>query len=316
MTFLLMSFVSFFSFPETEISNGMMHLRVYLPDPETGYYRGTRFDWSGLIPGIEYDGHTFSGQWFEKYDPIRHDAVMGPVEAFSPLGYKEAGTGGKFVKIGVGTLIKKDSGSYSPYRYYEISNPGIWKVKIKSGQVVFSHTLIDSTYSYEYKKTIQLKAGKPVMEIDHQLKNTGKNLIETEVYDHNFFLIDNQKISAQCFIRFPFNVTEKKEGQGLGELASIRGKEIVINRSFLKTEQAYTRLEGFQPVAKDYDIQIENLHTGAGVRISADQPMSKLIFWACSTIFCPEPYIQLKINPGETVKWKISYKFYTCHIQP
>ena len=35
-------------------------------------------------------GHSFSGQWFEKYDPLLHDAVMGPVEAFSPLGYEEA----------------------------------------------------------------------------------------------------------------------------------------------------------------------------------------------------------------------------------
>jgi hypothetical protein len=50
---------------------------------------------------------------------------------------------------------------------------------------------------------------------------------------------------------------------------------------------------------------------GAGIRVTCDQPLEKLVFWACSTTVCPEPYIKLKIVPGEEIKWNIYYEFYT-----
>src|ERR1043165_8110742 len=86
-------------FPQADISNGVVKAKLYLPDAQKGYYQGTRFDWSGVIPSLEYKGHNYFGQWFEKYDPKIHDAIMGPVEEFlSPpnrtgLGYDEAKTG-------------------------------------------------------------------------------------------------------------------------------------------------------------------------------------------------------------------------------
>ena len=92
--------------PEAAISNGVIRARVYLPDAKDGYYRGTRFDWSGAISGLEYKGHTYFGQWFPRYDPKLHDSIAGPVEEFrtgdSALNYAEAKPGDTFVKIGVG----------------------------------------------------------------------------------------------------------------------------------------------------------------------------------------------------------------------
>src|SRR5579862_6769873 len=84
-------------FPQAEIANGAGGIRakLLLPDAERGYYRGTRFDWSGVIASLEYKGHNYFGQWFEKYDPKLHDAIMGPVEEFltppnrTGLGYDE-----------------------------------------------------------------------------------------------------------------------------------------------------------------------------------------------------------------------------------
>jgi len=315
---LLLNAVSqaaFSQFPQTEISNGIVQARIYLPDAVTGYYRGTRFDWSAVNAEIKFGGHSFSGQWFEKYDPTLHHAVMGPVEAFSPLGFDESPAGGHFIIIGVGVLKKQDS-IYSPYLYYKILNPGKWKLNIKSDRVEFSHSLRDSGYAYEYKKTEILPKNKSDMVLIHKLKNTGRRVIETTVYDHNFFLIDSQHTSPPYEIDFTFPLTEKKEGQGLGEMVSIMSNRIVVKRPFAKNEQAYTVLEGYGQSAKDYDIRIENHKTGAGIHITADRPISKLIFWASAKTFCPEPYIHLKINPGETVTWKITYQFYTCQINP
>ena len=117
--------------PSVQISNGAITATVYLPDATAGYYRGTRFDWAGVIGRLEYRGHTFYAPWFTKTDAtVRdfvndgvdvtagpHTAVTGPAEEFSVLGFAEAAPGGAFVKIGVGALRKPDDGSaYSAYR--------------------------------------------------------------------------------------------------------------------------------------------------------------------------------------------------------
>src|SRR5262249_27553647 len=88
-----------------ELDNGVLKAEFYLPDAKEGFYRGTRFDWSGVIGNLEYKGHKYYGPWFTKTDPAVIDfiyqgaeiiagpcsAVTGPVEEFSTddkaLGY-------------------------------------------------------------------------------------------------------------------------------------------------------------------------------------------------------------------------------------
>ena len=38
-----------------------------------GFYRATRFDWSGMIETVEYGGHKFYGRWFQGTDPAVKD---------------------------------------------------------------------------------------------------------------------------------------------------------------------------------------------------------------------------------------------------
>jgi len=165
--------------PECEIKNKMIHARVYLPDQESGYYRSTRFDWSGVISELVYNGHTYLGVWNDMYDPTLHDAITGPVEEFAPLGYDAAKTGGSFVKIGVGILLKPEEPKYNKFTYYQIEDNGKWKIRKKSDQITFIHTLEHEDYGYEYEKTVKLVKGKPVLEILHTLKNKGQLAIET-----------------------------------------------------------------------------------------------------------------------------------------
>jgi hypothetical protein len=314
---LMISATTQTEFPQADISNGIIHARFYLPDAEKGYYRGTRFDWSGVIPDLAYRGHTYCSQWFSNYSPTTHDAIMGPVESFSPLGYDEAKPGGHFVQIGVGVLSKPRDDKYSPFQYYPVLNPGTWKLKKKPGSIEFTHILQDSAYSYEYKKTETLVKGKPVLVLLHRLKNTGSQIIETSVYNHNLFVMDKQPSGPDFVITFPFSLAGDVEGQrgfGAGNPAAIKDSLIVFNRELEKRESVYSVLQGYSNNSKDYDIKIENHKTGAAVRITSDQPLSKLVFWGSSRIFSPEPYIQIKIHPGEVFNWKISYEFYIAGV--
>ena len=129
--------------PTAEISNGQLRARLYLPDAQRGFYRSTRFDWSGVIGSLEYKGHQFYSPWFTKTDASVRDfiykdadiitsaqsSMVGPAEEFSrPQGYTSAKPGGTFVKIGVGVLRKSDDSAYSGYSNYELVDAGTWTV--------------------------------------------------------------------------------------------------------------------------------------------------------------------------------------------
>ena len=146
--------------------------------------------------------------------------------------------------------------------------------------------------------------------LSHTLKNTGKQAIETNVYNHNFFVMDQQPISSDFVIIFPFTLTS--ETAGTQELGRLMENKILFDRELINNEHLfYSPLKGYSNSAKDYDIKIENRKTGAGVRIIGDQPLSKLVFWSTPKTVCPEPYIHISIAPGETAVWNITYQFYS-----
>jgi len=306
---LILTSMSSSKFPEAAIANKVIKATIYLPDKDKGYYQGTRFDWAGNIPSLKVNGHEYFGQWFEKYSPEIHDAIMGPVEEFTALGYMEAKPGETFVKIGVGVLTKPDDKAYAFARLYPVVNHGKWTVKKKSDQVQFTHELNDKDYSYVYNKTVRLVPGKPEMELVHSLKNTGKKTIETPVYDHNFFVIDNQKVGPDYTVKFAWEL--KGEGSGFGTLADVNGNKVVFLRDFQQGETVFCAgFEGFGSSASDYDIRIENKKAGAGVHITCDRPLLKQVFWSCWKTACPEPYIMIKAEPGQEFTWTIRYEFY------
>ena len=300
--------------PQAEITNGIIKAHLYLPDPEKGYYRATRFDWSGIISSLEYDGHNYFGQWFEEYSPTIHDAIMGPVESFSPLNYDETEPGDIFVQIGVGGMTKSDDDKYNSFKLYPIVNPGKWKIKKGADKVEFTQVLKDENYSYEYTKTVQLTKGKPEMVISHLLKNTGNRTIETSVFNHNFFVIDNQPTGKGFELIFPKNVSGT--GRGIGDIAEIQGNKIIFSRDLASDETIYcASMDGINNSVKDFDIRIENRTTGAGARITGDQPLSKFVLWGSSTTLCPETYISIKLEPGKEFSWNYFYEFYIFNIE-
>jgi hypothetical protein len=301
-------------FPEAAITNGDIHAKLLLPDPKQGYYRGTRFDWSGVIASLQFKGHEYFGQWFEKYDPNLHDAIMGPVEEFRSadggLGYAEAKAGETFIRIGVGVVRKPgDEQQFQPFRTYEIVNGGKWSVTKSADRVEFTHQLTDSSgYAYVYRKVVSLTKGEPQLVLDHSLKNTGKKEIETSVYDHNFFMIDGMPTGPDSSVTFPFELHSARELKGVAEL---RGGQVHYNRPLEKGESVFTELQGFGSQTFDYDIRIENRKAGAGVHIVGDHPLEKVVYWSIRTTLCPEPYIHFNIPPGQEERWRITYDFYT-----
>lgn len=301
------------SYPKALITNGVVRAVVYPPDAKNGYYRGSRFDWSGVIGCLAYKGHTYFGVWFPHYDPLLHDAISGPVEEFrsgdeGAIGYDRAKPGEVFVKIGVGVLRKIDDAPYKFPTHYPLVDGGKWTVHAGKSSVSFRQDLkAPAGIAYEYTKVLRLEENQPILILEHELKNTGTETIETDVYNHDFYVIDNGVTGPDMVVRFPFTPRAEPD---LTNGARINGKELVYDRELQTGESVQSALSGYSDQPSDYDFFVENRKTGAGVEQSGDVPISHINFWSIRTTVCPEAYVHLKIAPGQSAHWTIRYRFY------
>lgn len=299
--------------PSVEIKNAAITARILLPDAEKGYYRGTRFDWSGVTASLKTKNHEYFGVWFPRYDPKLHDAIMGPVEEFrSPdggPGFAEAPVGGEFLRIGVGVCRKPDQSPFQPFKTYEIVDSGKWQVKTEDNRIRFIHEVKGPNgFAYRYTKVMSLVKDEPRLIIEHTLENTGTRRISTQQYNHNFFVIDAQPTGPATWVKFPFDL--KPVRPFTGDLAEIQGGEIRYLKELQAGQSVFGEFEGFGSTAADYHIVAENRKAGAGVRITGDRPISRLIYWSIRTVFSPEAYVAIEADPGKSTKWSYSYHFY------
>lgn len=313
--------------PTTEITNGLVRLRLYLPDAKVGFYRGTRFDWSGVMGSAEFAGHDFFPQWFQRADANVRDfvydgpdiiagpctAITGPAEEFvtdgKALGFDEAKPGGTFIKIGVGVLRKPDDAKYDMFRLYPIVDGGKWTIRRNPDSIEFRQELSDSStgYSYDYRKTVSLTKGKPQFILDHTLRNTGTKVIHSSVYNHNFLYLDRKAPGPEVSITLPFPVQASPQPDP--RLSEVRGNQIVFKKTLTGEDRVYFAIAGFGPDSKDYDIRVVNRQAGAGIHITGDRPLSRAAFWSIRAPLSVEPFIDIKIEPGAEFTWRIKYEF-------
>lgn len=291
-------------------------LTLCVPDVESGYYRGTRFDWAGIIRSLSFKGHEYVDEWFDNYDPAHHDCVCGPVEEFTQIGYEDALAGGAFLKIGVGMLRKPVEEKYDRFNVYEISDPGERSFSIDSerGSAVFRHLLKSGLgYEYDYVKEVSIKA-QGVLELSHTLKNTGPLPLSGSVYDHNFFTLDSMRVGPATLIDFPF----KPEGdwrQSYDNVA-LTGSGIRFSKELVKGDSVFMgnlhpgnkgedSLSGHFP---GYSFRLFNASSGAGIEAKCESPFDFMVFWSNHRVSCLEPYIPFCVQPGGSFSWTIVYK--------
>jgi hypothetical protein len=309
--------------PRAELTNGAMRVKVWLPDKANGYYRATRFDWSGMIDSVEFGGHRFYGPWFQRTDPKVHDfiydgadivagpctAATGPAEEFSEVGFNEAKAGGTFLKIGIGVLRRPDGAAYDHYKLYEVVDSGKWTVRPSRDSVEFRQVLSDaaSGYGYEYTKVLRLAKSGGGMTIEHRFRNTGPKAISSRVYNHNFLVLDGQGPGPDTTVRVPFEIASPKPPDAA--MAEIRGKQIVYRRALQGEDRVMTEMNGFGATPADYDVSVANAKSGAGVRITADRPLARLMLWSIRAVMAVEPFVEFTLQSGETYNFTLNYQF-------
>jgi len=298
-------------YPYATIDAGEIVADVYLPDTENAFYRGTRFDWSGIVGSLRFHGHEYFGQWKDFHDPQYHDCITGPAEEFEAVDspdqdFLRAAQGSPFLRLGVGLLRKIGDGDFRRFHTYPIVDDSGWQTSIASDQVSFEHTAASSTgLSYQYRKTLRLEAQAPVLWLEHTLCNTGRIPIVTRHYNHNFFRIDGLPPDPSLHVTTPFPLSLKNP---VNEPLTIEGRTVSLSRALSRGESV---LAEARQQNERYEIDIFQQATAVGVRICADRPLVRLLLWASSRVLCPEPYIDIHVQPGKCFSWNLSYTFYT-----
>jgi hypothetical protein len=304
--------------PSVTITNGLITARITPPDLAKGFYRGTRFDQAGVITSLKLGDREFYGPWFERTAPDVLDyvyvpegiaagpdsAISGPVEEFAPLGFDDKATP-LFVKIGVGLLHRPDDKAYDHYRHYDIVSVGRRTTRTTKNSVTFGQVLDGAGYGYTYEKTLRLVPGTTQMVIEHALRNTGSKPIVTTVYDHNFLRLVPGNAGIQ--VTFPFPVSAGKPPAA--DLVRIAGKTLTYLRAMADKERLSFPVTGFGETASDYDFEIADAKSGAGVRIVGDQPVTRINIFSIDRVQAVEPYIAIDLPPGAQKTWRYTYTF-------
>lgn len=317
-----------------QIGNAIMQLRFETPsDPDS--YRGTRFDWSGMVRSLRVQGHEVYGPWFDRIDPSVHNneqrtrsngagevvtgiasSGQGPSEEFltddKALGFDAAAPGGLFLKIGVGVLRRPDAEPYDRYRAYEIVDGGRWTTQVAKGSVTFRQLLANKAtgYGYTYTKTMQIAGDRPVLAIRHVLRNTGTQPLVTSVYDHNFFATGRPTDAGLRFVA-PWRITA--ESISRPDLVRVSGNVFEILGPFAPTDMQAIWLKGFDATPKDYAFRVEDTRTGLGYSVQGDRPLDRLMTWTIWSNLSVESFIRLHADPGKEERWSYTYTYVTPH---
>jgi hypothetical protein len=291
-------------FPQLTISNDVLKITLYLPDSEKGYYRGTRFDWSGMISRAEFKGRTVFGPFRTRMEPTLHDHAVGPAEEFdpdSPPGYADAAVGRPFLKIGVGLIEKGGEDKYGFWNPYKLARPGAWTVTSGKDWVLFEQELGLGGWAYRYAKRISLKGLS--FSVAHTLRNTGTKFIDTTTYCHNFTIIDDDPVGPDYRVILPFSA-RVGEGSRPAE-AEVDGRRIVFRDVVKGSVMLF--LGGMGGGADDNAGTVENTRTGTALAFKGDRPLVKYNFYAEKTAACPEPFVRLRVEPGREEQWQTVY---------
>jgi len=295
-------------YPHEIISNKNVTMKVFTPDPEKGLYRATRFDWSGIIGSVQYKGHEYYGYWKDRQDPAFHEDLTGPAEGFIEpgLGYEEAKSGGKFIRIGVGILEKPDEESYAMFATYKILDHGKWKTEQGKDWISFTHIMnSDIGYGYIYTKTIRLKSDG--FSIEHSLENTGEKAIETDQFNHNFLMIDNKQSGPPFKIIFPYEISTPDDPKGF---LKIDENQLIFTNKLESRSNVFLNITGFSNKASDHQVTVIDQDSGTGMTFSVNKPLYRMAFWACKTTLCPENSIWISVKPGQTEHWTSDYTLF------
>jgi hypothetical protein len=287
------------------LKNKNLEIHIDLPLEN---YNLSRFDWTGKITDVKYKNSYVSGVEQMNTEDT-NDYGKGFYNEFgidAALGYNETKEGDWFHKIGVG-LLKKDDEPYLFSKNYEIL-PAEFRVTKKVNKIIIDCTSDNvNGYAYKLKKEIELLESSFV--IKYVLQNTGKKIIITNEYTHNFLAINKDLMGSNYILKFPFLIKPKLFGETFNpeEKVEIGKNEITFNNT-PNDQFFFSNLSGNEQVEASWELI--NNKSNIGISEKGSFKTTKVNVWGWKHVVSPELFFEIRVEPNKTIEWSRTYKVF------
>ncbi|HKK77864.1 MAG TPA: hypothetical protein VJ953_22490 [Saprospiraceae bacterium] len=286
-----------------QLSNN--NVSLWIDHPQENYQQA-RFDWTGKIVDLRYQGVSLCGIERETEGPNDFPG-RGFYNEFGieqAVGYEDSSPGDWFHKIGVG-LLQKTEGPYDFAYPYKIK-PLVFSVKETpdSLQLRCVGPLVNG-YAYELEKII--RGNEHGFTIDYQLRNTGSKTIVTDEYAHNFLRIGEATVGAGYQLDFPFSLQPGVCGEVVNPKGIIAFQEQAIQLSDTPGEAFfYSFLNGTETVPAQW--RLRNAELGLSIGETGSFQSAKVNLWGWSGAISPELFIPIQLGSGDSLRWQRKYE--------
>jgi hypothetical protein len=224
----------------------------------------------------------------------------------SAIGFYEIDEGDWFHKIGIG-FLKKAGDEYGFYKKYEI-RPATFKVTATPDKIMINCKSGNANgYRYKYKKEIILNESGFL--IKYCLKNTGEKTINTNEYGHNFIAVNNELMSSDYILKFPFNLNPEMFNETVNpeEKVEIGKKEITFSGT-PGQQFFFSNLSGSENV--DAGWELINTKNKIGISETGSFKTKKVNLWGWTHVISPELFFDINLKPGEEIEWSRTYNIF------
>ncbi len=286
------------------------NLRIVMPNPtaDVPYYQGRRFTLPGMVIAADWQGTPLFTQIGSPRNPLHHDHVGGTAEEFDingPAGYEQTPVGGSFMKIGVGFLERESDANYRFSHLYPIVQKPDNSVRRIDGQTLrFVQTLREEDGERGYRLEIKVELRGNGFNLVRSLQNLGRQTLTTEHYSHNFSLIGRLEVGPGYRVEWQTPV----------EIATANTREgtLIADENTIRFTRApegayYYASAAGSGLPADEPIRLVQENAGLSLAIASDRPLHRIAIWGRPDVICPEPFVKLSIEPGETEQWTTSY---------
>ena len=94
----------------------------------------------------------------------------------------------------------------------------------------------------------------------------------------------------------------------ISDIARFSGNAVEVDAALGDNSLWLPLFEGADPGQFNSAAARNNL-TGASVEFTSGEPITRMVFWAVERAVCPEPFIHIRLEPGQSRSWVTRYRF-------
>ncbi len=284
------------------LNNGQLLAKILLPESSNN----SRYDQGGIVEQITMNGHTFLSREYDNQggNGLGGIGLISVFEWQDTSLYDNTALADFFPLPGVGLLKKTDTLPFLFTRSYPVIP---FEREITQGEHSVSiHTLphLCAGVAIDQRKTLKLQKNSLIVE--HKLTNVGTSPIHATQFCHNFFQFDGIAVDKNYQLQLPYSI------QPL-----LRRGELILQRASYRlgsfdgpTASTAFWLRGFEGL-KQHWMKLTHRDTSLSVLIEDHFPPCRFYSWNNSFAFCPEVFISIDLEPGETLSYERVYTFQT-----